>query len=938
MWSLFRSPDSNTKPQPLWNKFRYYSEAYYSKDVAAWLKQNLQKPEEAEKMISSWIDTERLVVIDNNRTMFKAGPKDDFNENTVHLYEQIKKQSQDISTNWIERLIQEVKENSQIFDVNNVASISSFVHIDTKKDLDEEYWNTSDPALGTNHNLDNLNGFEIKKTIDSMNKTLRSLQTHESRCTDEPALEYGIGMFTKCTKEELQPSTNQYASLYSADTPPNAINDLHSENIKSMFQIYDRHMEEILDMLIEKESIPLEWRDILRRVIGQAAADVTPNPMNGDSMDVRRYVKFKKVLGSPEESEILDGYVFTKTISHKKMRSNIESPRIMLLSGSISYQRVLNKLTSLNPVFLQEREFLSKSVDRIASFQPDVLIVEKSVSQIAKNELLEKGITLVLNLKVNQLDKIARIVQGDVFQNLDNINFIPASGSLHNQAGQSLGFCEQFYCKFLDGFHGVKPLLFFTGCEKHLGKTIILRGPNKMIMKSVKKVAQNYLYALYNKRLETQYLRKCVLRLGYYPINDLKKMEVESFENNMEDESCENKMVDEVFEAMETRSIDKAMSQSSFGSTIESTITAKDKRLEEMVNSSIFSVTPFCKPGMPFLKTSVGNLCPTRNYFEDEVYFSPLLQSPQRLQRQQSVRLKIESEVDGDRELLISPKKCSVIGCNSDDIAFYRAYGYWQFEKDAYEVNQSTIGEECITEAPNRIRNRLEQNRKGKDLDCLDFYNHQKLIVLFSSFSKRSLNHPNPCISPWSLSMQYYGKNDLTLGIFLRDYCFQSSYECPNQSCKTDIICHDRRFVHAGQCVDLREVKLTSVADDIACTPIMWNVCSVCLYMSDITVVSKEIWNFSFAKFLELKFYEKSLYPVGPCEHAFHRYHSNFFALGNIVAVFRRSYVNVMEIVPLVQEYDFSDNLTDIAVGNSVLLNETVAKINSIMRVSTVLQ
>ena len=152
--------------------------------------------------------------------MFKVGPKDDYNENTVHLYKQIKKQSQDISTNWIERLIQEVKENSQIFDVNNVASISSFVHIDTKKDLDEEYWNTSDPALGTNHNLDNLNGFEIKKTIDSMNKTLRALQTHESRCADEPALEYGINMFTKCIKEELQPSTGQYTSLYSADTPP----------------------------------------------------------------------------------------------------------------------------------------------------------------------------------------------------------------------------------------------------------------------------------------------------------------------------------------------------------------------------------------------------------------------------------------------------------------------------------------------------------------------------------------------------------------------------------------------------------------------------------------------------------------------------------------------------------------------------------------------
>ena len=34
-------------------------------------------------------------------------------------------------------------------------------------------------------------------------------------------------------------------------------------------------------------------------------------------------------------------------------------------------------------------------------------------------------------------------------------------------------------------------------------------------------------------------------------------------------------------------------------------------------------------------------------------------------------------------------------------------------------------------------------------MDCLDIWNHQRLSVLFSSYSYRSPNHPNPCVYPW---------------------------------------------------------------------------------------------------------------------------------------------------------------------------------------------
>ena len=53
-------------------------------------------------------------------------------------------------------------------------------------------------------------------------------------------------------------------------------------------------------------------------------------------------------------------------------------------------------------------------MERIASFSPDVLLVERGVARFAQELLLEKGIALVLNVKVSTLDRLARCTGGQV--------------------------------------------------------------------------------------------------------------------------------------------------------------------------------------------------------------------------------------------------------------------------------------------------------------------------------------------------------------------------------------------------------------------------------------------------------------------------------------------------------------------------------------------
>ena len=931
-------------------------------------------------MLADWIETNRLEPVNPAKTIFKIGPKDDYNENTVMLYEQIKREPEKNSTNWIHRMIQEAKASSQAFDIH--TSTASFVHVDVDKDLDEEYWQSSDATLNTSQSLDDTMGMELNRMIDSMNCTAKMYLKSDQQAESDQlknAESFGIEILNRCIKQEKSPNPNlnipPFGEVPDLDLPNM---DHVDRRITSLNNTYEDHMDAVLDTLIDKEHISTSWRSILRKVVGEAANDVTPNPMNGDSMDIRKYVKFKKLLGQPEDSCILDGYVCTKTIAHKKMQSHITNPKIMLLNGSISYQRVLNKLTSLNPVFLQEKEFLTKVISRVASFEPDVLIVEKSVSQIAKDELLNKGITLILNLKQGQIEKIARSTQGDIIQNLENVTFITNSDDASESSKNKLGHCKDFRADFMRGFCGAnKPLLFFNGCDRHLTKTILLFGESKLVLKKVKKVAMFYLYALYNRRLEFNYLKKCKLHWrgpNFDMRSNSQVSEAPTFvshsntNTNGHTSPCLSLVPDSPHSLSELsvninnpHSLSEVSQLSIQSETLlglspsnskisimdhddisedgslpgSLAVTEADKALEDMVHNTLFSITPFCRPSVPYLCTEAGNKCPTRLYFDDLIYFSAQLLTPDPSKLIDPLN-GAEAHINGDTDhgKSLSPTRPVITSCSVDDLAFYRAFGYWEFEKDEERsTNGSIIGEECHPEAPYRIQTRFEQNLKGKDIDCLDFYHHQKLLVLFSSLSVKSINNPHPCISPWSLSMQFYGKNDLTLGLFLRDYCYQSTYQCPEQCCKTDIVDHERRFVHNGQSVNLKMSKLSSVIESVSNTPIMWSVCTKCLHMSEISIVSKETWNYSFAKFLELKFYENCLYVRSPCPHSYHRYHTNFFALGNIVACFTRNDIRIAEVAPLFSRYNFEDKFTDINVSNGVLLNETVTKINTTLKV-----
>lgn len=109
------------------------------------------------------------------------------------------------------------------------------------------------------------------------------------------------------------------------------------------------------------------------------------------------------------------------------------------------------------------------AVAKIDAHQPNVLLVEKSVSRFAQEYLLAKDISLVLNIKRPLLERVARCTGAQIVPTIDHLS------------SQKLGHCETFRVEKFFENHGsagrggkklVKTLMFFEDCPKPLGCTV----------------------------------------------------------------------------------------------------------------------------------------------------------------------------------------------------------------------------------------------------------------------------------------------------------------------------------------------------------------------------------------------------------------------------------------------------------------------------------
>ncbi|XP_051144421.1 putative 1-phosphatidylinositol-3-phosphate 5-kinase FAB1C [Andrographis paniculata] len=284
----------------------------------------------------------------------------------------------------------------------------------------------------------------------------------------------------------------------------------HVDLKESLRTVVSGHFKVLVLELLQAQGIPSEencyedWLNIVTSIAWQAASFIKPDTNKGGSMDPCEYVKVKCVaLGQCSESKLVKGVVCTKNIKHKRMISKYKNTRLLLLGGALEYQQDPNQLASFGTLLQQEHENLKIAVAKIEAHRPNVLLVEKTVSLFAQNLLLAKEISLVLNVKRSLLERLARCSGATITQLADHLS------------AARIGHCEHFHLEKILEEHEpanqsnkrpLKTLMYFEGCPRRLGCTVLLRGASHEELKKVKKVVQYAVFAAYNLLLETSFL------------------------------------------------------------------------------------------------------------------------------------------------------------------------------------------------------------------------------------------------------------------------------------------------------------------------------------------------------------------------------------------------------------------------------------------------
>ncbi|CDS08877.1 hypothetical protein LRAMOSA10238 [Lichtheimia ramosa] len=246
-----------------------------------------------------------------------------------------------------------------------------------------------------------------------------------------------------------------------------------------------------------------DWEGIITNLLLKVTDNVRPDVRSGDDMDIRHYIKIKKVPGGlPSDSFYVKGVMFTKNVAHKRMVRNISQPRILILLFSLDYSRVEmeNQLMSIDPVITQEREHIRKLVNRIVALRPSLLLVKSTVSRVALEYLLEANIPVIHNVKYSVIEAVARCTHATIVTSVDKLQL----GSL------SLGHCGTFEIRTL--IHEWIPnrrktYLIFDECQPDLGGTIVLRGATNETLRLIKRLIDFMVFVVNNLKLETSLLR-----------------------------------------------------------------------------------------------------------------------------------------------------------------------------------------------------------------------------------------------------------------------------------------------------------------------------------------------------------------------------------------------------------------------------------------------
>nr|GEV09515.1 putative 1-phosphatidylinositol-3-phosphate 5-kinase FAB1D [Tanacetum cinerariifolium] len=692
------------------------------------------------------------------------------------------------------------------------------------------------------------------------------------------------------------------------------------ETRKAMDDVMNGKFKALVEHLLKSMGISCSgndgdnWVDTVAGLSWEAASYLKPDAFEGKAMDPDGYVKVKCIAsGTQNQSEVFKGLIFKKHAAHKHMPTKCKKPKLLLIKGSLSVSS--DGLSSFESM-KKDTDRMDYLIGMIEKLSPNVVLVEKTVSRDIQELILAKGMTLVLEMKLHRLERVARCTGSPIL-------------SSDNLSDQTLKQCESFYFEKIVEEHadlsetGKKPkktLMFLEGCPTRMGYTILLKGSHSDELKRIKCVVQFAVIMAYHLILENSFILN---QRAMFSTTAPNGMAIFSNKNKEISSSISSQhlhtYLDDTHVPITNEStpatdlistVDIPISNGSYENRSDIlglkgfTLSSHEPYGDTNLDDNNVPVTDKSSPNTDLISTvdipisngsdeseydNLGLEGSTLSSYEpyDPIVLSGLSSLSASLQKvgfplfdtahqSMSTYLGYNGVNTHDHsktsvQVLSSPE---AVDTSSTDVKV-------SIEEETLESDKLLSSSTLKNSSVERIDS--EDSTQRKD-DISAVLNSESILVLMS---RRNVTRGLTCKQSSFSCIKFYRHFDVPLGKFLRDNLLNQKLSCGT-------------YKHLpGE----KEGKLW-----------MWSCCGQCkpsngsLKSTKRVLVSIAARGLSFGKFLELGFSNHSSWEMpSSCGHSFYKDYFHFFGLGSMVAMFRYSTVATYSVSLPRWKVEFSD-------------------------------
>jgi thermosome len=214
-------------------------------------------------------------------------------------------------------------------------------------------------------------------------------------------------------------------------------------------------------------------KDIFTNLAVNAVLSVVDIEDGKKTVDVEDIKVEKKVGGSVEDSQLIEGMVIDKERVHTNMPKKVKDARILLINEALEIKKteVDAEISIKSPdqlqLFLdQEEQMIHDMVNKVLDSGANVVFVQKGIDDIAQHYLAKAGVYAARRVKKSDMDKLARATGAKVLTSLKEIN--------DSDLGKA-GLVEEKKI-------GDEAMTYVTECHNPKAVSIILRGGTEHVV------------------------------------------------------------------------------------------------------------------------------------------------------------------------------------------------------------------------------------------------------------------------------------------------------------------------------------------------------------------------------------------------------------------------------------------------------------------------